>query len=67
MKIKFKRNNGNQTYSCLKMVVLVILGGGRISDNKRDSLVPSPDLPIRLQASPGTNGMLKNLHRPEID
>ena len=64
MERKFKRNNSNQTYSCLKMIVVVILGGGHTSDKKRDLLVTPADLPIQLQASPGTIGMLENLHRP---
>ncbi len=46
------------------MIVLVILGGGHTSDKKWDLLVTPPDLPIPLQASPGTIGMLETLHRP---
>ena len=57
---KLRRN-----FNCLKMVLLVIWGGGKISPGKRDLFAIPQDLPPLLQTSPGTNGMPKNLLRPE--
>ncbi len=39
--------------------------GGRHLHRKRDLPVMPPDLPILLETSPRTNGMLKNLLRPD--
>ena len=41
------------------------MGGGKISRGKRDLFCIPQDLPTLLQTSPGTNGMPKNLLRPE--
>ena len=55
-----------EEFLLLKNVTFGDFGGGGFYPGKRDLVVIPQDLPTLLQTSPGTNGMPKNLLRPDL-